>query len=65
MAAMAASFESTGLSFFEKFKIDFQDDGYGSHLRFPIRMILTFFELQVAPILILPTKVHVNWPFRS
>ena len=38
------SFESVGLTVQEKkFNIDFQD---GGHLGFPIRMILTTFDLQ-------------------
>ena len=53
------SFESNGLSVQEK-NIDFQD---GSHLGFPIRMILITFDLQVT--LILPIKFQVNWPFGS
>ena len=51
---MPDKFESTGLSVQEKkFNIDFQD---GSHLGFPIRMILPTctFDLQVT--LILPMK---------
>ena len=56
-----ASFKSDGLSVQEKkFNIDFQD---GGHLRFPIRIILVTFDLQVT--LILPTKFRVNWPFDS
>ena len=43
-----------------KFNIDFQD---GSHLGFPIRMILATFDLQIT--LILPMKFQVNWPFGS
>ena len=39
------SFKSTGLSNQEKFNIGFHD---GSHHRFPIRMILATFDLQVA-----------------
>ena len=45
------------------FKIDFQDCNCGSHLGFPIGIILAIFDLQVAPIL--PTKFPVNWPFGS
>ena len=46
------SFELIGLSVQEKkFNIDFQD---GGHLRFPIRMTLFTFDLQVT--LILPMK---------
>ena len=56
-----ASFKSIGLLVQEKkFNMDFQD---GSHLRFPIRIILVTFDLQVT--LILPTKFRVNWPFDS
>ena len=54
------SFESTGLSVQKKFNIDFQD---GSHLGFPVRMILAIFDLQVT--LILQMKFRVNWPFGS
>ena len=42
---------------------DFQDGHYGSHLGFPISMILAIFDLQVT--LMLPTKFGVNWPFGS
>ena len=38
----------------------FQDGGHGSHLGFPIGMILVIFVLQVTPML--PTKYRVNWP---
>ena len=34
--------------------IDFQDDGHGGHLEFPIGTVLTIFDLQVVPIF--PTK---------
>ena len=37
-----------------KIKTDFHDDGYGSHLRYPIGTILLIFDLQVTKIL--PTK---------
>ena len=49
------SFESTGLLVQEKFNIDFQGD---SHFGFPVRMILSTFDLQIT--LILPMKVRVN-----
>ena len=53
-----------GLSIQEKkFKIDFQDVNCGSHLGFPIRMILATFDLQ--DIFMIPTKFQVNWPFGS
>ena len=39
-------------------KIDFRD---GSHLEFPIGMIIAIFYLQVTPML--PTKFQVSWPF--
>ena len=55
------SFESAGLSVHEKFKIDFQDGGCGSHLGVPIRIILAIFDLQVTQIL--PTNISVNGPF--
>ena len=42
---------------------DFQDGHHGSHLGFPISMILAFFDLQVTPML--PSKFGVNWPFGS
>ena len=46
------SFKSISLSFPEKkFKIDFQEDYYGSHHRFPIGTYLDIFDLQVSPIL--------------
>ena len=32
-------------------KLDFQDDGHGHHLGFPIRTILATFDLQVTPML--------------
>ena len=55
-----ASLESTGLPVQEKMqKIDFQDCCHGSHLGFPIRMILAIFDLQVTPML--PTMFGVNW----
>ena len=44
-------------------KKDFQDGHQGSHLGFPISMVLAIFDLQV--ILMLPTKFGVNWPFGS
>ena len=54
------SFEPIGLLVQEKFNIDFQD---GSHLGFPIRLILATFDLQVIPIL--PMKIRVKQPFIS
>ena len=54
------SFKSIGLSIKEKFNIDFLD---GGHLKFPIRMILATFDLQVTSIL--PMKFRVKWPFSS
>ena len=36
---------------------------HGSHLGFPVTMILAIFDLQV--ILMLPTKFQVNWLFGS
>ena len=42
------SLESVGISVREKFNIDFQD---GGHLEFPIRTILTTFDLEVTLIL--------------
>ena len=54
------SLESIGLLAQEmKWKVDFQDGGHGSHLGFPIGMILAIFNLQVIPML--PTKFPVNW----
>ena len=54
------SLESIGLSAQEmKWKIEFQDGGHGSHLGFPIGMILAIFNLQFTPVL--PTKFPVNW----
>ena len=59
-----ASLESIGLSVQEKKQeIDFQDGCHGSHLGFPIGMILVIFDLQVTPML--PSKFGVNWPFIS
>ena len=58
------SSNSTGLSVQEKKKkIDFQEGHHGSHLECPIGMILTVFDLQA--ILMLSTKIKVNWPFGS
>ena len=54
------AFKSTGLSVqLKKRKIDFQDDGHGGHLGFPIGTILAIFDLQVT--LMLSTKFQVNW----
>ena len=55
------SFESTGLSVREEWKIDFQDGHHGSHLGFWIQMILAIFDIQVTPML--PSNFWVNWPF--
>ena len=44
-------------------KIDFEDGGHGSHLGYPIGIILAIFDLQVY--LMLPSKFGVNWPFDS
>ena len=69
MAAIAtrcflASLESVGLLVQEKkLKIDFQGDGHGSHLEFPIGTILAIFDLHVNPMLL--SKFGVNWPFGS
>ena len=53
-----------GLSVQEKkFKIDFQDGNCGSHLVFPIGIILAIFDLQV--ILMLSAKFQINLPFGS
>ena len=57
------SFKSIVLSVQKKFNIDFQDDSHDSNLWFPIRTILTSFDLQVT--LILPMKFQVNWFFGS
>ena len=46
----------------EEVKNRFQDGRHGSHLGFPIGMILAIFDLQVTPML--PTKYRVNWPRR-
>ena len=55
------SFESIGLSVPEKkFNTDYQD---GSHLVFPIRIILATFDQQVTSILSM--KFRVNWSFGS
>ena len=47
----------------EEVKKDFQNGHHGGHFRFPISMILAFFDLQVT--LMLPTKFGVNWHFGS
>ena len=47
----------------KRFKIDFQEGNHGSHLGFPIRMILAIFDPQVTPIL--PIKFRVNLSFGS
>ena len=53
------SFESIGLSVQEKKpKIDFQDGGHGSHLKFSTETILSVFNLQVT--LMLSTKFQVR-----
>ena len=58
------SFESTAFSVQEKkFNIDLQDGVNGGYLGFPIRSVLTAFDLQI--ISILPMKFCVNWPFGS
>ena len=54
------NFEAIGLLVQKKKgKLDFQDDGHGGQLGFPIGTILTIFDLQVT--LMLPTKFRVNW----
>ena len=58
------NFESIGLSVeVKKFKINFQDGGCDSHLRFVSGMILAIFALQIT--LIIPINFSVNWPFGS
>ena len=52
------SFESIGLSFKEKFNIDFHDRGHGGHLGFPIQIFLAIFDLQV--IMIISMTFQVN-----
>ena len=47
----------------KKFKNDFQHGCQGDHFRFPIRMILVIFDLQVTQILLI--KFRVNWFFCS
>ena len=54
------SLKSIRLSVQEKFNIDFQNS---NHLGFPIRMILTTFDLQITSIP--QVKFQVNWPFGS
>ena len=55
------SFVSTGLSLLEKNrKIVFQDGSHGGNLGFPIGMIVTIFDLQIAQIF--HTKFRVPWP---
>ena len=44
-------------------KIDFQYGRHGTHLGFPIEIILAIFDLKGAPML--PTKFRVNWLFGS
>ena len=44
-------------------KIDFQDGRHSGHLGFPIRVILTIFDLQVIPML--PPEFQINWPIDS
>ena len=44
-------------------KIDFQDAGRTGHLGFPIGTILAISDVQVSHML--PSKLQVNWPFRS
>ena len=44
-------------------KKDFQDGHHGSHLGFPISMILATFDLHIT--LMRPTKFGVNRPFGS
>ena len=56
------SFKLIGFSVREKKrKIDFQDGHQRSHLVFPIRRILTNFDLEVT----LTLSFQVNWPFSS
>ena len=58
-------FESIGLSAQEKkCKIDFQDNGHGGYLGFPIRIILPTFDLQIT-VMLIPTKFQVSWPLHS
>ena len=57
------NFESVGLRFRRKLKIDILASRHGGHLGFPIGMILAIFDLQAT--LILPTKFRVSWPFGS
>ena len=56
---LPTKFKSTGPLVQEKQKIDFQDGRHGGHLRFPIRMTLAIFDLQVIPML--SNKFQVNW----
>ena len=46
---------------FKRSNIDFQDDGHGGLLGFPIRTLVGIFDLQVT--LILTMKFRVSWPF--
>ena len=43
-------------------QLDFQDSSHDGHLEFPSGTILAIFDLQI---LMLPTKIQVNWPFDS
>ena len=47
----------------KKRKVDFPDGSHGCNLGFPIRMILSYFDLLVT--LMLPIKFQDNWPFIS
>ena len=60
------SFESIGLSVHKKkFKIDFQDGGYGGHLGFPIRMILAIFLSASHPDISYQVSSLLAFRFRS
>ena len=61
---LPTKYESVGLLVHEKKKkTDPQDGCHGGYLGFPIRRILSIFDLQVT--LMLPTKFRLNLPFGS
>ena len=70
-AILDLSFESVGLSVqVKKRKTNFQDDGHGCHLGFPIWMILAIFYYKhpsphPIPPPMFPTEFQVNWYLNS
>ena len=59
------NFKSVGLSVQEKYQIHFQDGSCGSHVGFPMGMILVIFYLQITSLLPTCIKLRVYWPFGS